>query len=97
MKFKFVVNTEDNTLRCIYDDRVIKMIENVGEIVSIKRISDIEPDKEGRWHIQYRVSPTRMTDHSFRSRAAAIKFEHEVVEDFILEKAVCKEFLGKAD
>ena len=100
MKFKFVVNHEDNTLRCIYNDRVVGMLKNVGEIVSIKRVSDIEPhpfNPERGWVIQYKLPTFHVECSGYLTRQDALNDEHDFVERKILQTRECKEFLGKAD
>jgi hypothetical protein len=97
MRFKFVVNTEDHTLRCIYDDKLIKVLKDVGEILSIKRISDIEPNALWGWTIHYRAPYWLPGNAGFRSRQEALDYEHDVVETQIIELVECKKYLGKAD
>lgn len=78
------INT-NGSVSCIYDDKLRQMLDKLGQKLSIKRVSYVEPI-DGQWYVD--LSPIDGPKFGpFKFRSDALAAEHQWVEQSCLRKS----------
>lgn len=89
MEKKVITVGKDGTIKFVYEEHLAERLDKEGVAEKhIERLSNVEPNEEGKWEVQFTDSDTP-DDITFDKRSDAITYEIDKAQTLLKKGELC--------